>query len=128
MNFALETVFINKYVVSNKCQRYLSFIEKPKRRGEFLNMLYHGQDFEYSKLRRANAFYKEDILKQVARLSKAPNCYIISVDKKLDGKEMSVAMALDQIGPYAEGIVLIFGECDIVYYCGEPPHNEWLSL
>ncbi|QIX62174.1 hypothetical protein HER32_13675 [Hymenobacter sp. BT18] len=128
MNKELEVAFINKYVVKEKRQRYIGFIEKPTRRRDFLEMLYHGQDIDKSKYRRLDAFYERTILQQVGKLPEDSNCYIISVNKKLDGQEMSISAALKKLEPYTEGIVLIFGNCEVVYYQGEPPHNEWLSI
>ncbi|MBG8554225.1 hypothetical protein [Hymenobacter guriensis] len=128
MNKELEVAFINKCVVKEKRQRYIGFIEKPTRRRDFLEMLYHCQDIDKSKYRRLDAFYERTILQQVAKLPEISNCYIISVNKKLDGQEMSTSEALKKLEPYTEGIVLIFGNCEVVYYQGEPPHNEWLSI
>ena len=126
MNFDLERAFINKYVVKNKRQRYLGFIGSPKRRSAFLEMLYHGQDLDKSKLRPLKGLFKTEVVEWVAQ-RQIDSCYIISVDPALDGRKMTVAAALNEIRPYVEASVLIFGQGELIYYMGEPPHNEYLN-
>ncbi|GAA4009868.1 hypothetical protein GCM10022408_22530 [Hymenobacter fastidiosus] len=114
MNFDLEKAFIDKYVVKNKRQRYLGFIESPKRRGTFLGMLYHGQDLDKGQLKPLKGFFKTEILKRIAGRP-IDSCYIISVNPALDGGQIPVAAALAEIVAYTEGIVLIFGHCELIY-------------
>lgn len=127
MNIDLESAFINKYVVKNKRQRYLGFIETPKRRRTFLEMLYHGRDFDKSNFEAVAGFFETEIRKRIAG-SPTASCYMISVDPALDGREMPTNEALAEITAYTEGIVLIFEKGELVYYRGEPPHNEYLSI
>lgn len=127
MNIDLESAFINEYVVKNKRQRYLGFIKSPKRRKTFLEMLYHGNDLDKNKLRPLTGHFETEIGKRIVG-SQITSCHIISVDSSLDGRQMPVKGALAEIVAYTEGIVLIFGQCELIYYLGEAPHNEYLSL
>lgn len=127
MNIDLESAFINEYVVENKRQRYLGFIKSPKRRKTFLEMLYHGKDLDKSKLKPLTGYFETEIGKQIAG-SQITSCYVISINSALDGRQMPVKDALAKIVAYTEGIILVFGQCEFVYYLGEAPHNEYLSL
>ncbi|WP_460620426.1 hypothetical protein, partial [Hymenobacter tenuis] len=127
MDFELEAAFINRYVTKNKRQRYLDFIGVPKKRKVFLEMLCHGQHLDKSILKRIVGNNKMAILAHIARMPNNTRCYIISVDPALDGRDFTVSSALDELHPYIEGSILIFGCCEAVYYVGEPPKNEWLN-
>ncbi|MCA8832793.1 hypothetical protein [Hymenobacter pini] len=127
MNIDLESAFINEYVVKNKRQRYLDFIKSPKRRKTFLEMLYHGKDLDKGKLKPLIGHSETEIAKRIEG-SQITSCYIISVNSALDGRQMPVKDALAEIVAYTEAIVLIFGQCEFIYYLGEAPYNEYLSL
>lgn len=126
----LEQQFIKRFVIKSKQERYLSFIENPKRRGTFLGMLYHGQDLDkqlLQDLRGSGLHESTDIRTKASLLENGDKCYIISVNRKLDGREMLLSEAIDEaVGQ--EGTLLLFGDGAGVYYEGEPPYNRYLSL
>ncbi|MDU0372574.1 hypothetical protein ACFPAF_19390 [Hymenobacter endophyticus] len=129
-NIDLERDFINTYVVKNKRQRYLGFIESPKRRGSFLEMLYHGQDLDkrlFQDLRGSGTHESQSIRNRFENLKNADRCYVISVNGALDGQEMLLNEAVDRaLGQ--EGTLILFGNGAGVYYEGEPPYDRYLSL
>jgi hypothetical protein len=121
----LEQAFINKYVLKAKRSRYLDF------RGKLLDMLYHGQDFDKSLLQRLRGNKQQQldaIFAKARQLKNGDQCYVISVDDELDGKEFSTIDAIDRIVDRVEGCVVLFGNGEGIYYEGEPPHNCYLSL
>ncbi|RSK32384.1 hypothetical protein [Hymenobacter metallilatus] len=124
MNLELETSFISKYIVKAKRQRYLSFINNPKHRKKFLEMLYHGQDIDKDKLRRLHSSLDIEVILQ--NLCNAA-CYIISSDSTIDGQEMAVDDVFKNIIGRTEGTVVLFDK-EIVYYYGEPPYNEYINI
>ncbi len=130
MRLDLEQQFIKRFVLIAKQDRYLNFIENPKRRGTFLGMLYHGQDLNkqlFQDLRGIGIHESNAIRIKANSLKNGDKCYIVSVNKKLDGREMSLTEAIEEaVGQ--EGTLLLFGEGVGVYYEGEPPYNRYLSL
>ena len=130
MRLDLEQQFIKRFVLRAKQTRYLGFIENPKRRGTFLRMLYHGQDLEkrmFQDLRGASVHESDAILKKAHSLKNGDKCYIISVNKELDGQEVSLTEAIKKI-VNEEGTLLLFGDGAGAYWQGEPPYNRYLSL
>ncbi|UOQ97472.1 hypothetical protein MUN81_19825 [Hymenobacter sp. 5317J-9] len=130
MRLDLEQQFIKRFVLKAKQDRYLRFVENPKRRSSFLSMLYHGQDLDRSKfqdLRGAGTHEINAILEKAHSLKNGDKCYFISVNKGLDGQEMSLNQAIKEI-VNQEGTLLIFGDGAGAYWEGEPPFNRYLSL
>jgi hypothetical protein len=126
----LEQQFIRRFVLKAKQDRYLGFVENPKRRGSFLGMLYHGQDLDtrqFQDLRGAGIHETDAILKKAQSLKNGDKCYIVSVNKQLDGQEMSLTEAIKRT-VNQEGTLLLFGDGAGAYWEGEPPHNRYLSL
>lgn len=131
MNQDLESLFINRYVIKNKRQRYLDFIGNPKRRGAFLEMLYHGQDLNFSLFQQLKGNYQQGvdaIFNKAGTVKGGDKCYIVSVGSVLDGKQIFTTEAIERLVCNEEGFLIIFGELEVVYYEGEPPHNQYLSL
>jgi hypothetical protein len=72
----LEQQFIKQFVLKAKQNRYLGFVENPKRRGSFLGMLYHGQDLDtrrFQDLRDAGIHETDAILKKAQSLKTVIN-------------------------------------------------------
>lgn len=126
----LEQQFIKRFVLKEKQDRYLGFVENSKRRGTFLGMLYHGQDLDTRLFQdlRGSGVHESDAIRNKANLLKnGDKCYIISVNKALDGREMSLTEAIEEaVG--REGTLLLFGNGAGAYWEGEPPYNRCLSL
>ncbi len=94
-------------------------------------MFYHGQDLDKSLLQglRGNAHQALEAVRNKAKSCiNGDKCYVISMNKEWDGKEMLTSDAIDGIVNHIEATLLIFGDGAGVYYEGEPPHNTYLSL
>ena len=93
-------------------------------------MLYHGQDLDtrqFQDLRGASLHETDAILRKAKSLKNGDKCYFISVNKELDGQEMSLTEAIQKI-VNQEGTLLLFGDGADAYWEGEPPYNRYLSL
>jgi hypothetical protein len=127
MNFDidLETKVIQRFIVSPKQERYLSFIQKEKTRDKFVKELAHFssqlKDFEEIK---GNEWKVIEVA--LANLGNPSDCYIISESSKFDGKRMQIDEALKVIGN-GMGSLLVFGDAEQVYYEGEGPSDRWIS-
>ena len=128
MNINLEKKLIEKFIIKEKKERYLTFIEKEKTRKKFLNELYHFKDFNWSLFEKipGNEQEGERILSKLNEKKNITSCYVISVDENFDGKTYSLKDAIEQI-VWIEGTIKVFGEADIVYYEGEAPDRRFIS-
>lgn len=124
-NIELESKVIQRFIVPNKQERYLSFIKKEKTRDKFVKELAHfsAQLKEFEEI-KGNEW--EVIEVALANLGNPSDCYVISEDSKFDGKRMSVEEALKVIGN-GMGSLLVFGDANQVYYEGEGPSDRWVS-
>ena len=130
MRLDLEQQFIKRFVLKAKQDRYLGFVENPKRRGSFLGMLYHGQDLDtqrFQDLQGVGMHETDALLKKAKSLRNGDKCYVISVNKELDGQEMTLTEGIKKI-VNQEGTLLLFGDGAGAYWEGEPPYNRYLSL
>lgn len=81
----------------------------------------------FQDLRGASVHESDAILKKAHSLKNGDKCYIISVNKELDGQEVSLTEAIKKI-VNEEGTLLLFGDWAGAYWQGEPPYNRYLSL
>ena len=127
--FAPEELFVKKFVIKEKHERYLGFLQKEKSRRKFTKELYHFMDFEKGVFREVNGIGNvRKILRQ--ELGKRPmltDCYVISDNEEMDGKRFALNVAIDEIAG-KEATILIFGHCDLVYYEAEAFDGSYISF
>ena len=129
MNLDLEKKFIERFLIKEKKERYLTFVKKEKTRNKLLNELYHFKDFNWKLFKeiKSSENEREVILKKITTRKNIDNCYVISVDQLYDGKMFSVHQAIEEIVG-VEGTILIFGEIEVVYYEAETFDGRYISL
>ena len=54
----IEQTFINKFVIKDKQERYLTFLAKDKTRKKFITELYHFNDFNWKLFQEIPGKYK----------------------------------------------------------------------
>ena len=124
-----EEALIKKFVIKDKQDRYLTFLEKDKTRNKFIEKLYHFNDFNWKLFREipGNETEGETIASKVKSKKNLSTCYVICTDSKYDGKIMSVDEAIENVLGI-EGSIFIFGDAEIVYYEGEAPKRRFISI
>lgn len=124
-----ERTLIKKFVIRDKQDRYLTFLENDKTRKKFRKELYHFNDFNWNLFREipGNEIECETIAKRVNSKKNISTCSIISANTQYDGQILTVDEAIQNVVGI-EGIILIFGDAEIVYYEGEAPKNRYISL
>jgi hypothetical protein len=124
-----EQALINKFVTSNKRERYLTFLAKNKTRNKLLDELYHFKDFNWKLFREilGSEIPAQTVALKIKSHKNISTCMVISTDAEYDGKLMSVDEAIEKVIG-VEGTILIFGEAEVVYYEGEGPGNRYLSI
>lgn len=129
MQNRIEELFINKFVVKDKRERYLGFLSKEKSRRKFTKELFHFKDLEWKLFREITGKENEREVIRIKIKGKKhiSACYVISSDSDHDGKLYEVDSAIENIVG-KEGIILIFGDADTIYYEGEAFEGRFISL
>ena len=115
-----EEELIKAFFVPTKRQRYLDFVSKPKTRQRFLCELGHFKalDPRYAKPVHLNPVGLAALLKE----KKVPDvCWVISENRDIDGKSMTVADALAELGRDM-GTFLSFVPGRLAYFEDEDGH------
>jgi hypothetical protein len=127
MNIDLEIKVINTFIVKEKQARYIEFISSTQTRNKFIDNLPHFRDLQWDLFEEITN--DDEILNRLKSLkSHIKDCYIISEDNKIDQKIFPVQEAIKTIGGYRDhATMLVFGNAELVYFEGEPPHNRYIS-
>ena len=124
-----EQALIEKFVIKQKRDRYLTLLATDKNRKKFTKELYHFNDFNWNLFHEisGNEIVREILTNKIKNKKNISACYIISADTNYDKKEMSVEEAIANVLGI-EGTILIFGNAEIIYYEGEPPKRRYISI
>ena len=124
-----EQALIKKFIIKDKQDRYLAFLDKDKTRKKFTKELYHFKDFNWKLFREIPGSETEwkTIATRINSNKNFSTCSVICVNNEYDGKIMSVDEAIKNVVGI-EGTILIFGDAEIVYYEGESPKNRYISI
>ena len=127
MNIQLEIKVINTFIVKEKQDRYIQFVSSDNTRKKFIEKLPHFSDFKSDLFDEITG--DEEILNRLKLLkSHITNCYVISENHETDQKTFPITEALEMIGGYSDNAtILVFGNAELIYFEGEPPHNRFIS-
>ncbi len=129
MQSLIEEQFIKKFVVKDKQERFLNFLNSKNNRSKFTKELYHFADFNpklFCKI-HGNENERDLILSRLKTKPKLKNCWIISANPESDSKQVEISDAIENyVGQ--EGSILIFGDAEIIYYEGEAPDQRFISV
>jgi hypothetical protein len=127
MNIELEIRVINTFIVKEKQARYIEFISSTRTRNKFIDKLSHFGDLQWDLFEEISN--DDEILNRLKSLKpRIKDCYIISEDSKIDQNIFPVHEAIKRIGGYRDhATILVFGNAELVYFEGEPPHNRYIS-
>lgn len=121
----IESKVIQNFIVKNKRDRYLNFIQKPKTRKKFTNELAHFSsqldDFE-----EITGDERQIIYDRLQTINQTDNCYVISENSEIDGQRMKIDRALTETIGFGMGTLIVFGDADLVFYEGEGPSDRWI--
>lgn len=122
-----EAQLIKPFISESKRERYCGFLASPKKREKFLQELYHFGDFNPDVVVRLAGKDEtaEGILKELRARGAKDICYIISTDKEIDGKTLSLLDAVQRVAAYIEGTIIFCGP-KVAYYEGEAPRNRYI--
>lgn len=122
MDTSLEIQLIKKFFKKEKHERYIGFVSSEKNRKKLIEQLSHLKDLKSELFKEVTGFNLSLISSQLL----FPSCYVISEDESVDGTVVSLEK-INQITDSGYAMILIFGECNQVYFEGEPPNNRYIS-
>ena len=127
--FQIEELFIRKFIIKDKQERYLGFIEKEKTRNKFTRELSHFKDFKWDLFREISGSEneREAIKAKIKKNIKISTCYVISGYSQFDKKIISTLEAIENIVGN-DSTILIFGNAEIVYYEAEAFDGRYISV
>ena len=123
----LEIKVITKFLNSAKRDRYVNFIKNKKNRLKFLNDLSNVDFLNQELFEKVDGNESEIIKDRIKSIGNIKDCYVISENKNIDQKRMSIENALIETIGADEGTLLIFGNAEIVYSEAEGFNNRWIS-
>ena len=94
-----ERALVSSFIIPERQSRYLELLEKPKRRKDITRSLAHFKhlDPRYIVPIAPREQHVPEILRLLKTKGAPENCYALSEDDELDGKEVSLADALKEI-------------------------------
>ena len=94
-----EEQFVRSFIVRKKRDRYLTQLESKKGRPALLNGFNHCHDLDrrYVTLIPSNQQSATSIESLLRQKGAPGTCYVMSGDRDIDGREMSLSDALDEI-------------------------------
>jgi hypothetical protein len=94
-----ETALVSSFIIPERQNRYLELLEKAKRRKGITRSLAHFKhlDIRYAVPIAPREQHVPDILRLLRTKGAPENCYALSEDEELDGKEVSLAEALKRV-------------------------------
>ncbi len=121
---SLEDALIDAFIVPAKRERYKGQLIKPKRRAKLLDGLNHCSDFDP---RYATELPSSTDVVALLRSRGAPEtCHVISDVRELDGREMGLREAVDEIEVHMWGTLIGCIPGRLAYYYGEAGEQRLL--
>ncbi len=121
---AREEALVDAFVIPSKRARYKAFLASPKRRRKILHGLNHLSDLDD---RFATDLPSSTDIVELLRSRGAPEaCHVISDVAGLDGREMTLQDAIDQIEANMWGTLVGCLPGRLAYYYGEAGEQRLL--
>jgi len=120
-----EELTIRAFVVAERRPRYLEQLGAPERRAPFLDQrLNHCRDLDERFATPASNVTADDLL----RLGAPETCRVISSARELDGREMPLSEALDEVRFHGWGTIICCIPGRLAYYRGETGEREFILV
>ena len=105
----------------------MQFIKDDRLRQNFTNQLAHFLDLKYDLFEEVKGDERAFIKNRIKSLPKIKDCYLISEDTALDQQRIDIDTALSKIIGFGMGVLLVFGDADLIYYESEGPSDRWIT-
>jgi hypothetical protein len=93
-----EEELVKAFILPVRQERYLEFLKTPRKRAKFINQLAHFKhlDPQFLVSIPGNQRNPASLLKLLSAKGAGPNCWVISENSELDGREMELETALKE--------------------------------
>lgn len=121
-----EQKLVKSFILPARQSRYLELFAKPKRRNDVTRSLAHFKhlDERYAVPIAPREQNPSDLLRILKAKGAPERCYVTSEDDDLDGKEMSLAGALEAVVGYDMGTFLSCIPGKLAYF--EDEEDRWV--
>jgi hypothetical protein len=91
-----EEELVKAFILPVRQERYLEFLKTPKRRAKFIDQLAHFKHLnpQFVVSIPGNQRNPASLLKLLSAKGAGPNCWVISENSEMDGREMDLETAL----------------------------------
>jgi hypothetical protein len=120
-----EHDLITSFILPGRQERCAQLLNSGKRK-KFVKRIISGKDLNMSFARTIlpNEKWPNEIARILKSLGAVPNCYVLSENSKIDGREMLLESALDEIVGFQMGTLLSCRPGRLAYYEGEGKNNR----
>lgn len=130
MEITAETAALTAFIDKNKRDRYLGFLENPKRRDKLRDLLAHGTEGHLDAACKKSILPKdqniEGILSILTARGAPQSCHVISADSRIDGRERPLLEALEAAVGYGMGTLISCVPGRLGYFEGEGNNARFL--
>lgn len=121
-----ENRFVDAFVERSVRDRYLAMLKGHKRRQKILDRLNHNPGFDFAKARRLSFLEVEGLFDLLASLHVYPTGYFMADGSDLDGRELRLELAVQELKRTSWGAVLICPPKPVAIYREESPGAFYL--
>ena len=121
-----ERRFVEAYVERSTRGRYLEMLKGPKRRQKVLDRLNHNPGFDFSKARDLGSIDADGLTALLGSLRVEPTGFLMADGSELDGRELRIELAVQELVGTHWGAVLICPPKPIAVYREEAPGSFYL--
>jgi hypothetical protein len=123
-----EIALVNAFILPARRPRFTKFLSEPEHRPKVLKRLYHLRDLDPRFLVEIQP--SDQNSKAIAALlterGARGQCHLISTDDELDGRDLPLLEALDQIIGFGQGTLVSCIPGRLGYFEGEGPAHRFI--
>ena len=122
-----EAAFVKAFIIKDKQERYSQFLASPKRRREILDRFNHVLDFDpkYAALVPKELRTAEKLTQLLRKRGAAETCHVMADSLAIDGADLPLPEALDQVIAHDFGSVLCCSPGRLAFHKAEAIEQAW---
>lgn len=130
MDLQVERDMILPFLLLDRRARWVDLFSKPKSRRKLMDALWHGRDIDPKFLIpvRPDQANPKCLLSMLQRLGSPKECHLLSVRPDLDGEDLDVGLALEQVVGLAPGTFVSCLPGKLAYYERDEKNGRYLLM
>lgn len=123
-----EQAFVHAFIIETKQARYLEKLASPKHRREFLSRLHHNLDYDprWAVQIPPREQSAAQIYAKLKGLGAPEQCHAIAASADMDGRQLSLREALNDVLGMGNGVVLSCIPGKLAYYESEERNGRYI--